>query len=250
MAITAKSIVRSIRRVESPWPLPRVLTAGAWFFVLFSLANLAWVVGIKWADPAGTTSLYEATTGVETHQAILLSYTGMTGLILSFFQIATVSTAAVLSTLPARRLRRIGHSGLITWSALWMLNLLHLASIDPGMVSIAQAGMMTALFGCTVFRATRRPAHRSILEEPSETSTAPIDHDRAKDPVRKLGDAHRRSRERAGNMAAAARSKLAPIAAKVRDTFGRAFGGSRQRQTNWLRGKGIIPQSSNKSTPV
>jgi hypothetical protein len=153
------AITRGVRR------LPRLAVAGAWFFIVFSLGSLAWVVGTKWSDPAGLTTLYqtsvETITGEETYRAWGLAYSGTWGLILALVQALVVGTAAVVSTRPASAWYRKAHGVLIAWSALWMIDLMYLTARDGAVDSYVQATMLTILFGCTVFRAVRPPRARS-----------------------------------------------------------------------------------------
>ena len=39
-------------------PFHKLLIAGAWFFIIFSLLRLAWAIGVKLDDPEGSTKLY------------------------------------------------------------------------------------------------------------------------------------------------------------------------------------------------
>ena len=46
---------RAVRLMPLLKPNRRLLIGGAWLFIIFSLAHLAWVISIKWGDPAGLT---------------------------------------------------------------------------------------------------------------------------------------------------------------------------------------------------
>ena len=138
-------------------PLPRLAVGGAWFFVLFSLVHLAWVIGAKWADPAGLTTLYQTTVGDETYRAWGLAYAGTLGLLLAMAQAAVVGAAAVMSLRARSKTRRLGHAILIAWAALWALNLMRLAGLDLQLDSFCQATIMILLLGSTVSRAVCGP---------------------------------------------------------------------------------------------
>ncbi|MHC5009122.1 MAG: hypothetical protein ACYTGF_17385 [Planctomycetota bacterium] len=145
------------RFVPSRRSLRAFAVAGAWFFVVISLAHLVWVIGAKWGDPAGATKLYHAIVDGRSHDAWGLTYTDTFGLITAIFQFLVVTAAAAVTVLPwPRRLRfrRLGHGILCSWAALWAVNLLWLASIDHSPATIAQATLLCLLAGCTGYRAT------------------------------------------------------------------------------------------------
>jgi hypothetical protein len=145
------------RIVPSRKSLRTFAVAGAWFFIVVSLAHLLWAVGHKWSDPAGTYKLYHAVVGDRSYDALGLTYRGTLGLIMVMGQALLVAAAAVASVLPWQRslkLRRMGHGVLCAWAALWALDLIWLASIDHQVDSIAQATLLCLLLGCTGYRAT------------------------------------------------------------------------------------------------
>jgi hypothetical protein len=162
-----------IRRfVPSRRTLSTFAVGGAWFFIIVSLAHLAWVIGEKWGDPAGVTRLYHTEVGQRSYDAWGLSYDGTLGLLLAMGQALVVAGAAGASTLPWRRTlryRRIGHCVLFAWAALWALGLLRLAALDHHLDSIAQATLLCMLLGCTGYRASmgwspgRSPARSAPL---------------------------------------------------------------------------------------
>jgi hypothetical protein len=144
------------RFVPSRRSLKSFAVAGAWFFIIVSLAHLVWVAGQKWGDPAGATKLYHAVVDGRSYNAWGLTYTGTLGLMLALGQLLLVAAAAGASVLPWPRtlkLRRIGHGVLCGWAALWAINLIWLASVDPQVDSTAQATLLCLLFGCTGYRA-------------------------------------------------------------------------------------------------
>jgi len=166
---------------------PYVLGA-AWFFVAFSLVQLAWVVSTKWGDPAGLTSLYMATTTTgETIHPWGLGYEGMLGLLVACVQFSVVGTAAIMSVLPTLRWRRLGHGVLIGWAGLWMLGLMKFAGADPAFDSFGAAALSSVLFASTVYRALPR-------KRPAETPVATVEFDLGFAPESEPQPASRRAR--------------------------------------------------------
>jgi hypothetical protein len=158
---------------------PRYAVGAAWFFAVFSLVNLAWVIGAKWGDTAGMTTLYQTTvetiSGPETHRAWGLAYPGATGLMLAVLQAGAVLAALIMSTRPRGRVRKLGHGVLIAWASLWTLDLVHLASLDGRVDSLLQASFMTLLAACTIFRAVRPVGERATPgEDVAELFEAPM----------------------------------------------------------------------------
>ncbi len=143
-------------------------TIGAWFFIAFSLASVGTALVRQWADPSGTTRLY----GDAEYGTWGLTYAGVIGVLLALVQIATIGSAAIASTLPRERLRRLGHRILMAWAGLWWLNLAWLAFADPGVSPFSRAAFMTTLFGATVYRATRGPG--KVIVEVAEFDAAPL----------------------------------------------------------------------------
>jgi hypothetical protein len=132
----------------------RFAVTAAWFFIVVSLAHLVWVIGV---GGDGTTKLYHTAVGGYSYDGWGLTYTNTPGLLLAIGQALAVTAAAVATVLPwgrTWRYRRLGHVVLCGWAALWALNLLWLASIDHQLDSIAQAALLSLLFGCTAYRAT------------------------------------------------------------------------------------------------
>ncbi|MCP3904221.1 MAG: hypothetical protein GY715_11370 [Planctomycetes bacterium] len=177
----------------------------AWFFVVFSLGHLAWVISTKWGDPAGLTSLYQATTTTgETVHAWGLGYAGMLGLLVAVGQFALVATAAVMSTVSTPRRRRFGHGVLIGWATLWMLGLMRLAGVDPALDTLAAAGLSTVLFGSTVYRAL--PRKKTIAEVHLEFAPIDVEPDVEPDVPADRGTRRERAIGAARRLASRARS--------------------------------------------
>ena len=87
---------RAVRLMPLLKPNRRLLIGGAWLFIIFSLAHLAWVISIKWGDPAGLTTLYQTTVDGETYRAWGLAYSGTLGLLLAISQFVIVTAGVVM----------------------------------------------------------------------------------------------------------------------------------------------------------
>ena len=128
-----------LTRIRRSWPTLRPFAiGGAWFFIVVSLAHLAWAIAAKSGSPGGLVTLYQTSVGDEVYRAWGLAYHGWSGLLLVLFQAAAVTTAAVLTVLPFRRGRRIGHTVLVLWAGLWLTDLTALAGADGQLDSFAQ----------------------------------------------------------------------------------------------------------------
>ncbi len=156
---------------------------GAWFFIVVSLLHVSWAIAVMWVDPSGPIKLYHTVVGDVSYDAWALTYAGVVGLVFAILQLLVVSGAAVTSTLPFDRTlsaRRAGHLVLCGWSALWVLNLVRLAAIDSQLDSVAQAALLSVLFGCTVWRASsgwsprrsKPPAKPPALDVPAAAPAA------------------------------------------------------------------------------
>lgn len=125
----------------------------AWFFIVVSLLQLAWVVQTKWPHPAGTTRLYHTVVGEVSYDALGLTYTGWPGLLLAILQSAAIGFAAAATLLPVQRWRRVGHLVLVAWATLWCFDLARLMMIDHQLDSVGQTLVMSALLTATIARA-------------------------------------------------------------------------------------------------
>jgi len=241
-------------------PLPRLAVGGAWFFVLFSLAHLAWVIGAKWADPAGLTTLYQTTVGDETYRAWGLAYAGTLGLLLAMAQAAVVGAAAVMSLRARPKTRRIGHAILIAWAALWALNLMRLAGLDLQLDSFCQATIMILLLGSTVYRAACGPSSRlsapdtnvytdSARENVVRNTRLTAQHIVAATEMADITQSVRRKRWSPGMMTARLRKagvRAARATKPLARSLGRTLAAGGRRLRHYLHDKGVIP-SANRS---
>lgn len=131
---------------------------GAWFFIVASVLHLAWVIGVKIPDPGGVTKLYHTVVDGVSYDAWGLTYDGTPGLLQALLQLVVVGAATFATVLPSRwrplrKMRRVGHVVLIGWAGWWALNLLWLTSVDMQLDSVLQSGLLSALLGCTIWRA-------------------------------------------------------------------------------------------------
>ena len=255
--MTYFSNLRISRSARWIGPLRRLAVGGAWLFIVFSLAHLAWVVWAKWGDPTGLTTLYQTTVGEEVHRAWALSYGGVTGLILALLQASAVSVAAIMSVRSRLRPRLAGHGILIAWSAIWMLNLIRLAALDMQIDTLCQASMMSMLFACTTVRATTGflPPRRNKGEKVLEIHVAELAQDDvlASDELRDITDEVKDIRNDPPRMAKVHRlgelgrhgwRRAKPVAvfvSKKSVTAGRGL-------TRYLREKGVIPNANRSTT--
>ena len=141
----------------------------AWFFIATSIASLLWVIGSRIADPSGTTALYSTTFGDETWNALGLTYPGPVGLLWALAQLAVVGWATWQSVRGGIFKKTLAHGVLIGWAAFWAVNLLWLASMNPGIETFGQAAALIALGGATFIRAvTPYPKRIATDAEPAE----------------------------------------------------------------------------------
>jgi len=152
----------------------------AWFFIATSIASLLWVLGSQIADPAGTTALYSTTFGDETWNALGLTYPGPVGLLWALAQLIVVGWATWQSVRGGIFKKTLGHGVLIGWAAFWAVNLLWLASMNPGVETFTQAAALIGLSACTFVRAVTpypkrmeasaarsKPAAKSETDQPT-----------------------------------------------------------------------------------
>ncbi len=128
------------------------LMGGAWFFLIFSFGYLGWAVLAGLTQSVGL-SIFDITTeNGATHAAWGLSYQGIPGLLLALLLAGIVLTGTIGSINRRQRLRRWSQSILLGWSALWMLNFLHLMMVDPSFETVSRTFIMAVLFICTGYR--------------------------------------------------------------------------------------------------
>lgn len=145
---------------------------GAWFFIGASIFGLVWI-----ALSGGQGRIFGLESGGVDHTVWGLTYAGWLGTALLWMQIVAVITATVMTLLPVRRFRRLGHAALIGWASWWMLGTMYLASISPIGFGL-QGLLMTCLLGCTIARAWmsrdsgRSPAATGRRVDAAETPAA------------------------------------------------------------------------------
>ncbi len=133
----------------------KLALGGAWFFVVVSQLYLVWAGAMLLSGATDSASLYTAMHGGESVSAIGLSYTGAPGIALILLESAVLLAAVIATVLRVPRWRRFGHIALVSWAALWALNLTWLASLNLGFISYGQSLTMTMLLGFTVYRSMR-----------------------------------------------------------------------------------------------
>lgn len=143
-------------RLSKAWTTAwRVANAGAWIFALGTLGALLFVAWFRGPGSTGESHIMSVTVDGQDHVGLGLNYVGVAGTVLLLAEAAVVVSAMVMSVLPRRRLRRIGHGVLVLWSGLWLGNAVYLARLDWGFVWALFVTLFAFLFLCTLLRAIR-----------------------------------------------------------------------------------------------
>jgi hypothetical protein len=152
--------------------LPKLAIGGAWLFAVGSLFPLLWLL-----TEGGNGAVFQTHTARGAHAIPLLHYSGVLGAMLIWAELLAVSGAFLLTVAPRvpGKFARIGHVVLLGWSALWTLGTWRLATLDPGFWTV-QALFLSALSGCTVYRAWRNwNPHSASAKPANDASTVPAD---------------------------------------------------------------------------
>lgn len=175
MALPARAIAMIRNLSDGRSDAARLATGGAWLFAIGSLIPLLWLMSDGGADGA----VFRTSVGAREYSIPLLTYSGGVGMLLIWAEILAVAGAFMLTAAPRvpPKLARIGHGVLVAWSLLWTLGTWRLAAITPGFWTF-QSLFLTALCGCTVWRAWRnwKPAvaqPNATSDEVNETDAAP-----------------------------------------------------------------------------
>ncbi len=121
------------------------LIGGAWLFIFASLVQVV----------AAMCSSGSALGSMLIYSPAGLTYSGALGVMWGLLQVAIVGGAAVATLRASARWRRIGHGVLLAWALLWTLDLYGFAGVTAAVQEFARAAMMTAMLGCTGYRAVR-----------------------------------------------------------------------------------------------
>lgn len=150
MAMRVRALIRSLFDGKSD--LEKLATGGAWLFAIGSLLPLLWLI----SDGGAEGAVFRTSVGDHSRTIPLLSYSGGIGMLLIWTEILAVAGAFILTAAPRVpvKLARIGHGVLIAWSLLWTLGTWRLAAFAPGFWTL-QAVFLSALCGCTIWRAWR-----------------------------------------------------------------------------------------------
>lgn len=164
-------------------PVHKLLITGAWFFIIVSLLNVAWAVGMLVEGSPESVTLYSSQNGADTFEAWGLTYTGTSGLVHALAQILAIMVAASASTLKPRtkrlfKWRRAGHFALAVWAGWWAVNMFALASFEGSIYAMLLASFTTVLFGCTGYRTvhawcTQRCQNIESIPEDDEPAIKP-----------------------------------------------------------------------------
>ena len=145
-------------RTESRW----LINMSSWFFVLLSGGLMMWVSTMMLIQPHEEIRLFS----LQLDGAIIgpwgLTYLGLGGLALALFQLSVVSTGALFTLIPSRRIRRAGHVALVGWSALWFGNLMYfaLAGGEGAMLSAVVMGIFASTITARAALEWNRPSLR------------------------------------------------------------------------------------------
>jgi hypothetical protein len=135
------------------WAL-HVGLAGAWIFALGTLATLVFIAWARWPGTDNTSHIMGVAVNGETYAGLGFRYEGIPGTVLVLAEAVYVAAGIVLTILPWRRLRRIGHVMLLAWAGLWLGNAVNIARLG-GPIWFLWIGLLGLLFLCTLLRAVR-----------------------------------------------------------------------------------------------
>jgi hypothetical protein len=135
----------STRRVNPATILFRAALVCAWAFAVSTFATLVFVTWIRWPGPGSTSHVMFGGFG--------LTYVGAGGTVLIIVELVALASAVVLSLLPRRRTRLIGHLLLVAWVALWLGNAINNARLDPGFLRVMLVPLLAIFFLATAIRA-------------------------------------------------------------------------------------------------
>jgi len=131
----------------------RVCIAGAWIFALSTLGALVWIGWMHWPGTGSTTHLMWVRIDGQPYGALGFHYKGVGGLVLIIAEAVVLLSAIIMSVVPRRRLRGIGHVLLIVWAGLWLGNVVGITRLGGGPIFILWIGLLGLIFVCTVVRA-------------------------------------------------------------------------------------------------
>lgn len=151
MAFPARTMAKIRALSDGRGDLAKLATGGAWLFAIASLFPLVWLL-----REGGDGAVFATQVAGERYTIPLLNYGGAAGMLLLCAELLAIAGAFLLTVAPRvpRKLVRVGHGVLIAWSLVWTLGTWRLATVDPGFWTL-QALFLTALCGCTVWRAVR-----------------------------------------------------------------------------------------------
>ncbi len=125
----------------------------AWVFAVGTLGALVFVAWMHWPGTGSASHLMWVRIDGQPCGALGFHYRGVAGLVLIIAEAAVLLSAIIMSVVPRRRLRGIGHVLLVVWVGLWLGNAVGIARLGGGPIFILWIGLLVLAFLCTVVRA-------------------------------------------------------------------------------------------------
>ncbi len=145
----------SERRFNLRQALLRAAMILAWVFALGTLATLVSIAWARWPGSDSTSHIMGVTVDGELYAGLGFRYEGIPGTVLILAEAMYLLAGIVMSVLPRKRLRRIGHVMLVAWAGLWLGNAVNIARLGGGFIFVVWIGLLGLLFLCTLLRAAR-----------------------------------------------------------------------------------------------
>ena len=131
----------------------RVGIVGAWVFALSTLATLVFIAWARWPGTDSTSHIMSVTVDGEVYAGLGFHYEGIPGTVLIVAEAVYLAAGIIMSVLPRKRLRRVGHVALVAWAGLWLGNAVNIARLGDGFIWVVWIGLLGLLFLCTLLRA-------------------------------------------------------------------------------------------------
>jgi hypothetical protein len=145
----------SERRFNLRKALLRAAAIFAWVFALGTLGALVFVAWMHWPGTGSASHIMWVRVNGQEYGGLGIQYKGVAGLVLVIAEAVGLLSAIVMSILPRKRWRRIGHVLLVVWAGLWLGNAVGIAQLGGGPIFALWIGLLGLAFLCTVIRAVR-----------------------------------------------------------------------------------------------
>jgi hypothetical protein len=143
----------SERRFNLRRALLRAAQIYAWVFAVGTLGALVWIGWMHWPGTGSACHLMWVRIDGQPYGALGFHYKGVAGLVLIITEAVVLLSAIVMSVVPRRRLRGIGHVLLVIWAGLWLGNAVGITRLGGGPIFILWIGLLGLAFLCTAVRA-------------------------------------------------------------------------------------------------